>query len=404
MSISALNHRRLPDLTEVRRFWKANGLKDGTIKSYSSWVTRFCRDHHPDIGIAKLTARGVRSFGRRFAKRHQIAATTACLAANSALRAWSEALCFLGVSVPTWCDTCQSQERVVPLLKEYLDDRRTQLGGNASRERRDLADLKRWFCFLRSRGKDFCRVQIKDVDDYLVFLKSRFASATICNRLSAVRQFLRFLYTTGRLRHNLAEAVQSPQRRRSELPRTLRWPEIQRILRSVECKSSLGRRDYAVLLLMSVYGLGAAEIIDLTLDRLDWEGQTVTVRRPKTGSIVRLPLLPAVARALAAYLRHGRPVNAPTRAVFIRQGFPHKAFTSSVVRYMVRKYAHRAGIHAPILGAHVLRHSYATRQINQNAPARVLGEILGHRDPESTSVYTRVAVERLRRLSLPVPQ
>ena len=149
MSISALDHRRLPDLTEVRRFWKANGLKDGTIKSYSSWVSRFCREHHTDDGVVELTAHRVRSFGHDFGKRHHIAKTTACLAAHSALRAWSEALRSLGISVPRWCDTCQSQGRVAPLVKEYLNVRRAQLGRNPSRERRDLADLRRWLRFLQ---------------------------------------------------------------------------------------------------------------------------------------------------------------------------------------------------------------------------------------------------------------
>jgi len=223
-------------------------------------------------------------------------------------------------------------------------------------------------------------------------------------KVGSVRQFLRFLYVSGRLRFNLADAIEAPQRRRSELPRTLPWPEIRKILDRVDRKTPLGRRDYAVLLLMSMYGLGAAEVIALTLDQLDWVGHTFTIVRPKTGAVVRLPLLPAAAQAVAAYLRHGRPGNARTRAVFIRRGFPHVAFTSSVIRYMVSKYARQAGVRFSILGAHVFRHSFASRQVDQQAPVRVLSDILGHRDPDSTSTYTRVAVERLRGVTLPVPR
>ena len=358
----------------------------------------------PTGPLKHLTAAEVESFARRSARQRRIDLTGTCRAAHSSLRAWSEALSALAVKVPPWQDTVPSPRRLPPLIKEYVSYRSIQLGQNPSRERRDAADVCRWHQFLGSRRKRMLRVQIKDVDEYLGYRRSHFALATIGNRMSSVRQFLRFLHVSGRLRFNLAEAVQTPQRRRSELPRALPWPEVRKILRCIDRKTPLGRRDYAVLLLMSLYGLGAAEVIALTLDQLDWAGRTFTIVRPKTGTVVRLPFLPAAAQAVATYLRHGRPADARSRAVFIRWGFPHVAFTSSVIRSMVSKYARRAGVRSPILGAHVLRHSFASRQIDQQAPARVLSDILGHRDPESTSVYTRVAVERLRGLALPLPR
>jgi site-specific recombinase XerD len=83
---------------------------------------------------------------------------------------------------------------------------------------------------------------------------------------------------------------------------------------------------------------------------------------------------------------------------------PHVAFTSSAIRFAIRRYAAKAGMPAQILGGHVLRHSHASRQVDQQTAPRVLSSILGHLDPESTSVYTRVAVERLRGIALPVPR
>jgi site-specific recombinase XerD len=83
---------------------------------------------------------------------------------------------------------------------------------------------------------------------------------------------------------------------------------------------------------------------------------------------------------------------------------PHVAFSSSAIRYAIRKYARKAGLQAAVFGGHVLRHSHASRQVDQRTPARILSSILGHRDWESTSTYTRVAVERLRGLALPVPR
>ena len=165
-----------------------------------------------------------------------------------------------------------------------------------------------------------------------------------------------------------------------------------------------GLRDYAMLLLMSLYGLGSAEVIGLKLEDIHWRTNILIGNRPKTGVEIQLPLLPAAARALAAYLSKARPPNAPTRSVFLRRLMPHVAFTSSAVRFAIRRYAAQAGIRSRTLGGHVLRHSHASRQVDQQAPPRVLSSILGHLNPESTSAYTRVAVERLRGIALPVPR
>jgi integrase len=119
---------------------------------------------------------------------------------------------------------------------------------------------------------------------------------------------------------------------------------------------------------------------------------------------MRLPLLPAVGRALARYLREARPVDALCRAVFLRQPIPPGPLTTSAIGSIVRRQARRVGITAAYVGGHVLRHSHACRQVDQQAPPKVLSDILGHRHPESTSVYTRIALKRLRGIALPLPR
>ncbi len=85
-------------------------------------------------------------------------------------------------------------------------------------------------------------------------------------------------------------------------------------------------------------------------------------------------------------------------------GLPHRALTTSVLRHQARKYADRAGVGVAPLGAHVFRHSHATRQIDAGASAKIVGDILGHRRPSSISVYVRLALKRLRTVGLPVPR
>ena len=119
---------------------------------------------------------------------------------------------------------------------------------------------------------------------------------------------------------------------------------------------------------------------------------------------ILLPLLPMAARALANYLKDSRPKPCRSRQVFIRAMMPFGPFAgSTVIRYMLTKYGRKAGVTTGCLGSHVLRHSQATRQVELGTPLKVVGDILGHRDPEDTSHYTRSAIRRLRDLALPLP-
>jgi integrase len=151
--------------------------------------------------------------------------------------------------------------------------------------------------------------------------------------------------------------------------------------------------------------MGAGEVLGLRLEDVDWRARMLHVRRPKTHVAIDLPLLPAVGRALAAYLRHGRPAHATAREVFVSAGIPHAALQGgAAIGHRIRKYARKAGVSAAFLGSHVLRHSHATRQIEIGASAKAVSDILGHRDVSSTSAYVRVATTRLRSLALPVPR
>jgi integrase len=259
--------------------------------------------------------------------------------------------------------------------------------------------------FLRSRKRSLRRLRLIDIDALLLERQPHWSIRTRADLCAAVRGFLRFLHATGRMKVDLSGAVLTPRiRRENSPPRALPWPDVQRILRRIEHTTPLGRRDYALLLMMSVYGCGAGEIIRLALADIDWRAGIVHLQRPKTGVQIQLPLLPAVASALSDYLCDGRPVHAPTRAVFVRMKPPHVALAaSSAVRHILGRWAVRAGVRAAFLGSHALRHAHACRQMELGTRPKLIGDILGHRDPQSTGAYLRVATSRLRALALPVP-
>ena len=391
---------------EVVVFWKRNGLKSATTRLYEAWVLRFLKQcsRQKARPLQLLTAKGIRGFAIGYARRHRISFAYARTTANPALRAWSVALAALGLTVPVWDAPRVRIPQLCPLLREYVSFRETHSNAIAWSIHLEVGHIGAWLTFLKIRGHKLRAVRLRDIDDYLVKLRQRYAVSSAASILSSLRLFLRFLHHTGRLSHDLASSIQSPPRRRIHLPRALPWADVRRILKAVDRRSRLGLRDYAMLLLMSLYGMGSAEIIALNLDQIRWENLTFTVVRPKTGESIDLPLLPAAARALSAYLKHARPADAPTRSVFISQPMPFRTVGSKAIRGAIRKYARKAGVNAKVLGGHAFRYSHASRQVDQQAPPKVLSSILGHRNPESTSAYTRVAVKRLRGVALPVPR
>jgi len=147
------------------------------------------------------------------------------------------------------------------------------------------------------------RVAVADIDAFVAQQAEHVGRRTVARACTALRSFLRFLRSTGRLRHDLAACVIAPRIGLSERPpRALPWTDVKRMLDSIPVAESPGRRDFAMLLMMTLYGLGAAEVLALQLEDVNWQSGVISVRRPKTGMQIELPLLAPIARALTAYL------------------------------------------------------------------------------------------------------
>lgn len=393
------------DWKRVVATWAASGRTTNTIAVYLYWARRFetmCASLGLDV-VATLTLGKVLEVvetdpprrSRRSIGQNRI----------SAVRALSYALGQLGHRVPAW-STPRARMQLDSLLDLYVDHRVRTRGVVETTVRRDARCAARLRVFLRSRRRSLISMRIVDIDAF-VALRARLVTAkTLSGECSALRSFLRFVHMRGITRSDLAIHVASPRVRSIDRPRrAVPWITVRRILRAIDAGTRLGRRDRALFLMMASYGMGAAEIIALRLDDIDWRERRFRVSRSKTDVTTELPLLAPVARALASYLRHGRPAHAGTRAVFVSDHLPHGPLSgSTTIRHRLALYAARAGIHEGYLGTHLFRHSHATREIELGRSAKVVGDILGHRRPESTSVYTRSALPRLRTMALPVPR
>lgn len=393
----------------VVEFWRKGHISPGTIAIYLQWVRRFesyCRTHNL-VEHEQLNAAGVQRFTQAYAgprlKGRRIAQGTRDSARN-ALHAWACALKGLGVLMAPWRDHTPPAE-LPPLIAEYRQYRRAHNGVSERTLVRDVETALGFLVQLRHARKDIEQSAVSDVDGYVQRLAMRVSNRTAADSCSSLRAFLRFLHVTDRLPADLADRVIAPRYRIDERPpRTLPWADIQRIVRSVSRSHPPGKRDFAILLLLAAYGLGAAEVRGLRVSDVDWLGGILTVRRPKTNVSIELPLLPGIANALSAYLQYERPPARSTDVVFLRKSMPYKSITSGAIRHRIRLYARRAGISARVLGAHAFRHSHASRQVDLGVNIKVVSDILGHRSSSSTSIYVRVAMKRLRAVALPVPR
>ena len=394
--------------TEVIRVWRANGITWSTIRVYRRVVRSFYEDCHRRGTPVKehLTRAYAEQWAVQHARRSRSNAANAKSTVRSALRAWSWGLEVCGLIVPSWEEPVVAPATLPALQEAFVRYRQDVCGVAESTLRRELALAEEFLRHLRHRRRTLAQLRVADVDEFLHACARRFAPRTLARVAGILRSLLRFLYASGRISHDLARGVVSPRvRRGGNLPRVLPWADVQRIFRAIDRTTRTGQRDYALLLMMAVYGLGSGEARNLTLESVDWRRQEVRVVRPKTGAAVHLPLLPAVGQALAKYLQRGRPRHCTSKALFVQMHAPYGSLRSSAaIRHILHKHAMIAGISTVSLGSHVLRHSHASRQIDQGASATVVGDILGHRRPESTSAYVRVALRRLRNLALPVPR
>ncbi|MCA1678894.1 MAG: tyrosine-type recombinase/integrase, partial [Actinobacteria bacterium] len=220
------------------------------------------------------------------------------------------------------------------------------------------------------------------------------------NFVSALRSFLRFCFIEGLVESDLSQAALLVRGRRSStLPRGISRADARALLGACDRRSALGRRDYAVIIMLLRLGLRRGEVAALRLGDIDWRAGEIVIHG-KGARQDRLPLPADVGAAIASYLRRGRPQSS-RREVFLRARAPYAPIASGTVASTVRRACRRAGIAE--VGSHRLRHTAACEMVSAQVPLVRIGQVLRHQSLQSTAIYARVDVERLRLLAAPWP-
>jgi site-specific recombinase XerD len=394
---------------QVIAMWRGSGYACSTIERRihdKRSIYRRLGRHERESRIArKLTYEHVGRIAHVEARRRPGDRKLHARVIKASLRAWADALRALGNAVPTWIP--QPAPSVIDEYWSYTRRLRHFTSTSFKGHRLYLT----WFLQdLKKRKIRLHAIALPDVDHFVSTLtrQRKLALTSAANACICVRHFLRFLYRTRRLQTDLAPAVLGPTLRQmpKRPPERVSWPALMRVLGTIDRRRPLGKRDFAIFITAASYGWGAADVLSLRLDDIDWYRNRLSIRRPKTGVRIEVPLRPQVAEALAAYIQTARPRHTGTREVFLRQYAPwNKVPATTSIAGNLHRYAAKGGIALPTgYGMKLFRCAHIAEQLNRGIPPKVIIDVVGHSDTRSIARYAGIEIEQLRACALPVPR
>jgi len=294
-------------------------------------------------------------------------------------------------------------DRLELLVREFCERLERRRGLTRSTVRgyyRSIADfLRRSLPHSRSL-RDLSR---RSLESYIDTRRPKFAPRTFRCAIRAIQAFLHDCYDRDLLAERL-DVIDLPRGFVPERPpRALPWPLVENLLESIDRTRRTGSRDHAILHLMAYYGLRTGELTDLTLDSINWPTRTLTVWRAKTRSTTILPLHDRSLQIIADYLKSRRP-QTDLPYLFLTDCAPRAAMSTSGIGCMFQRRLQETGLGTSGYSAYSLRHAFAMRLFQRGVGMKAIGDLMGHRNLVSTSVYLRLQSEALREVALPVPR
>jgi site-specific recombinase XerD len=294
------------------------------------------------------------------------------------------------------------RQQAVARYREHLTRARGMANATTTHHCATVSEFLKFIGFDRDQAR-LRQLVPRQVDAFLQTTGTRVGRESLQHMVAHLRSFLRFLSSHGEVARGLDSSIDTPRVYRGErLPHALPWETVQAFLAAIDRSTPMGRRDYAMFLLIATYGLRTSEVAALRLDDIEWRADQVRVPRSKVTSPLVLPLTKEVGAALLDYLRNARPQLA-CREVFLRARAPAGPIAPTAVTEAFQGWTRRGALPIPHQGPHCLRHSLAVHLLRQGTSLKTIGDLLGHRSIESTCVYLRLNVEDLRDAALDLP-
>jgi len=260
--------------------------------------------------------------------------------------------------------------------------------------------IAQFLAYLDEQGLALAEVALGDVDAYFQQMAERWSRSSLRTASKMLRAWFAYCAQRGWSWAGLAGGVLLPRvYRHEELPVGPAWDEVGRMLDQTMGADAASLRDHAIILLLSVYGARSGEVRRLRLDDIDWPRERIRIVRSKSGREETVPLEPSVGNAIVRYLREGRPVS-DRREVFLTLRAPYRPLSAGGLYHVVEHHLTRVCSPRRGRGPHALRHACARRLVESGRTFKEVGAHLGHRSPDSTRIYTKVALTSLRRVAI----
>jgi site-specific recombinase XerD len=313
-------------------------------------------------------------------------------------RLFRQHLVEIGVCRPVAAAAQHAEPCLVAGFKVWLRKHRGAADSTIRLYARDAAQL------MAALGDDPERWEPAAIRGFYLDRADHCGKGTFEKLTTSLRAFLRYLVVEGRCRAGLVDVVPGYAHwRLANLPRYLAPEQISRLIAACEGEVVERRRDRAILLLLVRLGLRAGDVAHLRLHDIEWETGSLRVSG-KSRYEVRLPLPQDVGDAIAAYLS-SRPSICPSDHVFLRNIAPFRPLRNGDgISSVVKRLMQRAGIVAPVKGAHLLRHTAATEMLRHGVPLEKIGLVLRHRGIDTTAHYAKVDVTHLKQIAQPWPE
>jgi len=302
----------------------------------------------------------------------------------------------------------EASPRYQALLEEYLDSLKRERGLARQTLKTHRTNL---IPFLEHLGAEALpghlgQLKAEQVQGFFLTSVEKKKARTISKTLQGVlRTFFRFCKKQGYIRHDLSQAIPSIRTPKlASTPRGLSDEDVQKILDQIDRKSPVGRRDFAIIQLLRTYGVRGGQVCALRLKDIQWSQSSIRFQASKGGKEVVEPLLPEVGESLLGYLRFGRP-QAAWPEVFLTAHAPIRPIRNpSTMTAIVARAMRRAGVTELARGSLSFRHAFATRMLQRGQSLKVIADMLGHRDINTTFIYTKVDLKTLSSLPLDWPE
>jgi len=298
----------------------------------------------------------------------------------------------------------EPDEQLLINLEFHLKNIRGLQPGSRSEILRLGLRMLKWYRVHRS-DQTLSQLSGKDVLDFVAIASQQCkAASTRSQMVSHVRNFLRYLHWEGILENDISHVVpRTPCWRLARVPNYLTWRDVLRVIDAIDARTAIGKRDRAILLLLATTGLRNKEVRLLQLQDIHWRTGEVHIRETKSRREHRVPLLEETGSALAEYVLEGRPTTTDSTIFLCHRPPVRPLGCSGTLSFIVKRRLADCGIRPAHAGAHLIRHSLATRMVQQDRSIKEVADLLGHRHIDTTAIYVKVALSQLLEVALPFP-